>query len=550
MKYDLASTPTVREILDAPKAALYLRVSSPNQLKKGDGLNSQEAICREFAEREGYEVEAVFRDNVTGGINDRPAMDALLAYMKKRKKKGLVIIVDDLDRFSRETRLYWELRARVAEAGGKLLSPGEDFGDDADSKLRQNIKVAVAQHFREKNAERTYDRMRGRLLNGFWPFIPPRGMRQQKVPGKGLVLTRLEPEASVIAEGLQAFADGRLRTQAEFARWLDAHPHFSKGRRKHITNQQAYDLLTNVLYAGMVGRPEWDVDLRPGQHEGLITFEAFEKIQRRLKAGSYAPARSDLSADFPLRGAVSCAQCGKPLTACWSKSKTGARHAYYMCYNRDCARNRKSIRAAQLETDFVALLDAVTPRPQLVTVAGAMFKSAWQQRTAQATAAANHYRLEIKKTETQIARLLDRIMESTTSSVITAFETRIAELERTKLVLEEKASTSGATRGTFEELFELAIDFLANPSKLWRFGTLEHRKTVLRLVFSEAPSYAPEEGFRTPKTTMPFSMLGDNRRPFDGMAERKGFEPSRRFPVCTLSRGVPSTTRPPLRRAS
>ncbi len=32
------------------------------------------------------------------------------------------------------------------------------------------------------------------------------------------------------------------------------------------------------------------------------------------------------------------------------------------------------------------------------------------------------------------------------------------------------------------------------------------------------------------------------------MAETKGFEPSRRFPACTLSRGVPSTTRPRLRR--
>ena len=32
------------------------------------------------------------------------------------------------------------------------------------------------------------------------------------------------------------------------------------------------------------------------------------------------------------------------------------------------------------------------------------------------------------------------------------------------------------------------------------------------------------------------------------MAERKGFEPSRQFiTVCALSRGVPSTTRPPLR---
>ena len=31
------------------------------------------------------------------------------------------------------------------------------------------------------------------------------------------------------------------------------------------------------------------------------------------------------------------------------------------------------------------------------------------------------------------------------------------------------------------------------------------------------------------------------------MAERKGFEPSRRFPAYTLSRRAPSTTRPPVR---
>jgi hypothetical protein len=33
----------------------------------------------------------------------------------------------------------------------------------------------------------------------------------------------------------------------------------------------------------------------------------------------------------------------------------------------------------------------------------------------------------------------------------------------------------------------------------------------------------------------------------EGLAEREGFEPSRRFPAYTLSRRAPSTTRPPLR---
>ena len=45
--------------------------------------------------------------------------------------------------------------------------------------------------------------------------------------------------------------------------------------------------------------PNWDVSVRKGHHEGLISLEAFEKIQKRVKEDARAPARKDLSADFP-----------------------------------------------------------------------------------------------------------------------------------------------------------------------------------------------------------------------------------------------------------
>jgi len=69
-------------------AVIYARVSSVAQLKKGDGLASQESRCREYALYKGYEVLEVFNDNKSGGDADRPAMIALLAYLKAQ----LVII--------------------------------------------------------------------------------------------------------------------------------------------------------------------------------------------------------------------------------------------------------------------------------------------------------------------------------------------------------------------------------------------------------------------------------------------------------------------------
>ncbi|MEM6586799.1 MAG: hypothetical protein AAF692_13685 [Pseudomonadota bacterium] len=38
-------------------AVIYTRVSSKAQMKKGDGLASQQSRCREFATYKGYTVE-------------------------------------------------------------------------------------------------------------------------------------------------------------------------------------------------------------------------------------------------------------------------------------------------------------------------------------------------------------------------------------------------------------------------------------------------------------------------------------------------------------
>ena len=96
-------------------------------------------------------------------------------------------------------------------------------------------------------------------------------------------------------------------------------------------------IFKNPLYAGYIEYKPWGVSLRKGQHEGMASYETFLKVQERLKGRSNAHARKDLNKDFPLRGAVACGGCGNALTAAWSKSRSGKRHAYYVCQNRKCA---------------------------------------------------------------------------------------------------------------------------------------------------------------------------------------------------------------------
>ena len=517
------------------KAVIYARVSDEEQVKKGHGLKSQEAVCREFARYRGYEVVNVFHENLSGKFADRPVMKELLAYLRRHKRSGgLVVIIDDLSRFARGHRAHWALRDQLKEAGGILESPSVQFGDDADSALIEGMLVTMAQHQREKGAEQTKSRMRGRVLNGYWPFYTCRGYRHEHKTGEGKVLVRDEPDASIIQEALEGFASGRFQTRAEVRRFLEMHPSFSR-----LTNQLVQLILTRPIYAGYVGKPEWDIPLRKGRHEGLISLETFERIQERLKEKPKAPARKDIRADFPLRGMVSCAECGKPLTSCWSTSKTGAKHAYYMCFEKTCSRNRKSIRRDKIEGEFAAVLARVTPNQSLVDVAYSMFKNAWEQRVAQSRAFAMYCKQEAAQIERQVEKLLDRVVEAGSDSVVRAYEKRIAGLERQALVLREKSEKTARPKQPFDELFELAIRFLANPSKLWASGKMEHRNLVLRLTFAERLCYCAESGFRTPKTTFPFSILSDLRAAFEKMAEGVGFEPTVGLHPRRFSRPVP-----------
>ena len=490
-------------------AVVYCRVSSVAQTKRGDGLGSQDTRCREYARMKGYVVVARFDDDLTGKVVQRPGMKAMLAYLRSNRADNCVVLIDDISRLARDVEAHWELRRTILRAGGKLESPSIEFKQDADSRMVENVLAGAAQHQREKNAEQTFNRMRARLMTGYWVFWKPKGYRYEKTLGQGKMLVRDEPIASIIQEALEGFACGRFETQVEVKRFLENQPDFPKDAPGgEIRNQRIHGLLTQPLYAGYLEAPNWDITLRKGKHEGLINLETYEKIQHRLKEGARAPARKDINEDFPLRGFVQCGDCEKPLTACWSKSSTGKKHPYYLCYNKECTSHRKSIPRDKMESEFEDILQAMQPAENLFLLAKAMFKEAWRQRLAQSKHVAGTLKSDLNNNEKQMDQLLDRIVEAENPAVINAYEKRIAKLEKEKLIIVEKLENLGNPKHGFDDLFELALNFLSNPWKLWVSGQTNLRKIVLRLAFSECMAYQRNEGFRTPQVSEPFTFLG------------------------------------------
>ncbi len=516
------------------EAVIYARVSSTKQVTQGDGLNSQDTRCREYAKYKGYAVIETFSDDMSGSLITRPGMQAMLKFLRKRKKTGTVVIIDDISRLARGIEAHLQLRSALNDAGGKLESPSIEFGEDSDSILVENLLASVSQHQRQKTGEQTINRMRARSLGGYWVFQAPIGYQYVRKAGHGKVLVRHEPYATMLQEAFEGFATGRFETQVEVKRFLESCPEFPKDTKSgEIRNQRITDWLTRPIYAGYIEVPNWNVSLRKGQHEALISFETFQKIQDRLTAGAKAPARKNISEDFPLRGFVLCHDCSKPLTACWSKSKTGKKHPYYLCPTKGCTSYRKSIRRDVLEGEFIDLLHTLQPTESLFDLAKTMFKDIWTQRQAQADVWLARQKRYADKIDKQIEGILDRIVDSDNPAVVTAYEARITKLEKERLVIAEKLQNGARPTHTFEDLFELAFKFLQNPWKIWASGQLTLQKMVLRLAFCEQISYCRNQGLRTPNLSLPFKALESFQMGESRMVTPRGFEPlTYRLGIC------------------
>jgi site-specific DNA recombinase len=510
------------------KAVIYCRVSSIKQSTEGDGLESQRSRCQEFAGYRGYEVVAIFRDEASGGAVARKGMKELLEFLRSHRPNKHIVIIDDISRFARGMKAHHALRDQLKKAGGILKSPSNEFGEDSDSSLMENVLASVSQHQREKNREQTQNRMRGRMLNGYYTFRSPVGYTYQKLAGHGRMLARQEPEASVITEIYEGFASGRFQNQTEIVMFLQSNPLWPASMRSRVTCERVYELLTRPHYAGYIDAPTFGVRMIKGKHEALISLETYQAVQERLTAKPKVPTQSNTTLDFPLRGFIDCADCGGQITGCWSKGRK-QKYPYYLCQSKGCPSKGKSVRRDDLEAQFSELLATLRPSPELHNLAVEMFRDLWRLRASAGESMRTQISSEAKKIEADISSLVNRIMAASSDTLVAAYEKRVHELEMEKSVLSEKIAQCGRPLTNFDDSYRTAIEFLENPLNLWNSNRLEDKRAVLKLVFAQRISFQRQSGFRTVKTSIPFSLfngLDDSDPEESEMVPRAGFEPA------------------------
>jgi site-specific DNA recombinase len=509
------------------KALIYCRVSSERQKNEGHGLDSQEHRCREYAHRKGYEVEKVFGDAFTGAgdFMKRPAMSEMLAYMDSRPDKEYVVIFDDLKRFARDTVFHWALRSalKVRRATPECLN--YNFDESPEGRFVETIFSAQNQLDREQNRRQVIQKMKARLEMGYYPFPAlPIGYKHSKVnvTSNSQVVLK-EPEASIIKEALEGYASGRFMEQLDVQKFLKESD-LKNGKRIYL--EQVKRILTQSLfYAGYIEYKEWEVSLRKGQHEAIISLATHEKIQEKLTGKVRHHVKKFLHPDFPLRRFVLCSGCKHPLTSSWSTARNGDKRPYFRCNQKGCQYHNKSIHRDVMENGFLEILRKIQPSDGMLDMAKVAIRRVWLNKEKTIDSRKRKITNDLAGIESERNVWMQRLTKASDENVIALYEDRLGELAEKAKVLKSSIMSLETHRPDIETALDIVFDFLKNPLDKWQKGDIHQRRLVLRLVFQELLIYDRKSGFETAHLSLPLRVFCLPEAQNTRLVEMPGIEP-------------------------
>lgn len=481
-------------------AVIYCRVSSDRQKIEGHGLESQEHRCREYAAQKNYEVEKVFQDSFTGGGDflKRPEFSQLLKYIDERPFKKFVLIIDDISRLARDTQAHFAIRDFLDLQGCDIECPNFTFEDTPEGFLNEGVHALFSDYHRRRNARQVVQKQAARLESGYWAFGSKKGYRMEPHPLHGKISVPKEPEASILREAMVGFANGTFVRKVDACSLL-----VSKGFWKKQSPEKYIDkfslILQDSFYAGYIEYPAWEISKREGKHEGIISDDVFEKIQKRLKGeGLNKRIRLDLNPEFPLRGLLVCDECGQHLTGAISSGRTN-KYSYYFCQNRGCDLKGKTLSKEKVEDGFNKLLLSQNLKAEVGDLVENIFDKVWDDEVGKLK---KQKKISINNTRNlneKIAELTELARKASSETLRRVYEKEI-EVTVGKMEIEEGLIANDIDMSvSYRTALNKATGLLKSPYKIWTSVDLIEQQRLFYFIFNEKLPYSKLEGYRTDK---------------------------------------------------
>jgi site-specific DNA recombinase len=506
-----------QEAASRPKVAVYARVSTEEQAEEGYSIDEQIRECRQYAERQGWEIAEIYKDEGFSGTNARrESFQRLLKDAAAGKFDG--IVTHKIDRAYRNAEGMLRTFSDWQRMGVFFASANEQIDFTTPwGKLILGVLSLLAEMFVDNLRQETKKGKRGRFHSGLhnghipWGYCDghcshckdvngdgycPRVGLPDLNGGKEAVPHPVDSHAFRVAHA--AYLSGNY-SDVEIAELLNQFKYLlpdggevqvrSRGKPgmspAPFTKEMVRDLLKSPFYTGKIPYygSEYDgeqvkkntapQDVADGKHVGLITEDEFARALEIRELKGTAPqgkgrsegdttrsksAPRQASRVYVLGSLLDCGECGNPMRS-QAGGKNSRRHVCSTRLTRRGVCSQSSVSADALESELSEKMGEITlPEAWQEAVVGYMVKAGGME-------AIHALRQELDAHWETVEKLYKR-----------------GELGRNAYLKERRAYQKGledlGEGSNIERDLQKAKDLMVDFASLWRLLTPLERKDI------------------------------------------------------------------------
>lgn len=541
------------------RAVILARASSGKQIIEGETLDDQLLQCREYCQKQEWEIVRTFPLCESGTIAERTYFQEVLDYCKNPINKIDYLVFKNISRFTRGGDIEY---LKLKESLGKANVEIRDIYGTIRPKVNTMEKFGLEYPwsvYSPSQSEETYqsnrakDYMRDTMtqmigaevdytLKGYWCRGAPYGYFSVRIDtvsdGKRFVLKEQPKEGSFIKMMYEKLDSGYsekdvvselnslgFRTRKICKRDKKTKKVIGYGGENPLTIKHLQELIKKPIYAGIICE-KWTLMLPvKAQFDGLVSIDVFNRVNAgkkkivELSEGKYQIKYGKGQTDdknikrrlkdnplYPFKGEILCPICKGSLLASASRGKAGKKYpAYHHSKGHESWRVPRDkfhktvydfIRKVRFNKSFSKLFEEV-------------FLNVWKDKRVEAVEASKKAEEYVAELLTKQKGVLDTIKSVTMESVRKQLEIDYDDLEsqikdaRSNRVEKEKEEIDIKLAIYYAIYFMEHLEYLlideANPLR---------QRQLFGLLFEEKPTYTDLVN-GTPKLASVFELIAN-----------------------------------------
>lgn len=439
------------------RVVIYARFSS--DMQREESIDAQIRACKEWAEREGYEVIAIYHDEAMTAKNDnRDDFQRMIADAFAGKFD--IIVVHKFNRFARNKYDSVLYKKRLADVGIKVVSATQKIDDTPEGKMMEGFLEAIDEYYSanlglEVTKGLKENAHNGRSTGGTAPlgFVYDSEGKLREDKGTSYIVRTI----------YNMYLDGF--SMEGIANYLTVKGY--RGRRgKEFVANSISKILKNERYTGTylytIGNEEFKTE---NNHDVIIDKDTFEKVQAMRKNRSHKP-RLQSKHLYSLTGKITCGNCGGKYCGGGAKGYRNVRGikkdiVYYVCPNKRYKRcDNSNVNKDKLERHICQhILQELLTDESIAKIADEFDRVLNEYKANQPTEAIDTLKKEKASLEQAQEKLLDLYLDPTSKMDKDTLNERM-EKTKQRLAAVENEIKAHRVNESFTMTREDAVEYL------------------------------------------------------------------------------------------